>query len=53
MEYIINEAEAKAAVFDLIKKHILDEDFEKTFAIASDVLDAVLKTGKPMKNNET
>lgn len=29
MEYIINEAEAKAAVFDLIKKHILDEDFEE------------------------
>lgn len=46
MEYIINEAEAKAAVYDLIKQHILDDDFEKTFAIAGDVLDAVLKAGK-------
>jgi hypothetical protein len=46
MEYIINEAEAKAAVFDLVKQHILDDDFEKTFAIAGDVLDAVLKAGK-------
>lgn len=47
MEYIINEAEAKAAVYDLIKQHILDDDFEKTFVIAGDVLDAVLKAGKP------
>ena len=46
MEYIINETEAKAAVFDLVKQRILDDDFEKTFAIASDVLDAVLKAGK-------
>ena len=42
-EVVINETEAKAAVFDYLMTKVLSEDFDCIAAVAGDVMNIIFK----------
>jgi hypothetical protein len=45
-QLVIDVNKAKAAVYDYLMTKIMEKDFDSTAAVAGDVLNKVLETGK-------
>ena len=50
MKVIIDDIEAKAAVYDYIMSNIMKKDFEETAAVAGDILNIILEISEKKEN---